>query len=176
MDPVFLAFVLIGVGLLLLLAELLVPSGIFFVIALAAIIGGIVMTFNYSNDVYLGWVVLIAVFLAVPLVTTVLFHYWPRMPGGRRFFLAGPEEDATLASEPANVELESLRGRFGRAVSALRPAGIVDFDGRRVDSITEGMLVEPGQMVRCIDVRAGRVLVRPVAKPNLGDLESADFH
>jgi hypothetical protein len=37
------------------------------------------------------------------------------------------------------------------------------------------MMVAAGSWVRCVDVRAGKVLVRPVDKPNLGDLESADF-
>jgi hypothetical protein len=44
-----------------------------------------------------------------------------------------------------------------------------------VDTITEGMMVEPGQWVRCIDVQAGKVIVRPVDKPNLGELETAIF-
>jgi hypothetical protein len=35
------------------------------------------------------------------------------------------------------------------------------------------MMVEPGQWVRCIDVRAGRVVVRAVERPDLGDLEKA---
>jgi hypothetical protein len=30
-------------------------------------------------------------------------------------------------------------------------------------------------MVRCIDVKAGKVVVRPVDKPNLDDLENAAF-
>jgi membrane-bound serine protease (ClpP class) len=76
---------------------------------------------------------------------------------------------------PVNLELEQLRGRFGRALSDLRPSGVVDFEGRRVDSITEGMMVNTGQWVRCIDVKAGKVMVRPVDKPNLTDLENADF-
>jgi len=29
--------------------------------------------------------------------------------------------------------------------------------------------------VRCVDVKAGKVIVRPVEKPNLNDLEAADF-
>jgi hypothetical protein len=29
--------------------------------------------------------------------------------------------------------------------------------------------------VRCVDVRAGKVVVRPVDKPNLGELENAIF-
>jgi hypothetical protein len=113
--------------------------------------------------------------VAVPVLGSVLLHYWPRTPIGRRFFLTGPDEDATVASLPANQELEQLKGRFGRALSALRPAGVVDFDGRRIDTITEGMMVEPGQWVRCIDVRAGKVIVRPVERPDLGDLETAVF-
>jgi hypothetical protein len=37
------------------------------------------------------------------------------------------------------------------------------------------MMVDPGQWVRCIDVKTGKVLVRPAEKPDLGDLETAFF-
>jgi hypothetical protein len=37
------------------------------------------------------------------------------------------------------------------------------------------MMVEPGQWVRCIDVRAGKVVVRPAEKPNIEGLENAFF-
>ena len=57
---------------------------------------------------------------------------------------------------PVNLELERLRGRVGRALSDLRPSGVCDFDGWRVDTITEGMMVEAGQSVRCVDVRGGQ--------------------
>jgi membrane-bound ClpP family serine protease len=169
-----LAFLLILVGLLLLVAELFIPSGgALLALSLAAIVIGVAMTFSYSNDPSTGLITLIGVFVVIPAVVGVMLHYWPKTRMGRRFFLSGPEQDATIASMPVHLELEQLRGRFGRATSALRPAGVVDFDGRRVDSITEGMMVEPGQWVRCIDVKAGKVIVRPVQKPDLGDLESA---
>jgi len=51
----------------------------------------------------------------------------------------------------------------------------VDLDGRRIDTLTEGMMVEPGQWVRCIDVKAGRVIVRPVDKIDTGGLENAIY-
>jgi membrane-bound serine protease (ClpP class) len=175
MQPLLIAFVLILAGLLLLLAELFIPSGIFFVLAIVAIVGGVVMTFLYSGDAYTGWLTLLGTFVIVPAIAGILFHYWPRTPMGRRFFLNTPEEDATLASMPVNLELEQLRGRHGRALSALRPAGVVDFDGRRIDTVTEGMMVEAGQLVRCVDVRAGKVVVRPVDKPNPDLLENMDL-
>ena len=55
----------------------------------------------------------------------------------------------------------------------MRPSGAVDFDGRRVDALTEGDLVNAGQWVRCVDVRAGKVIVRPVEQPGPGGLEDA---
>jgi membrane-bound serine protease (ClpP class) len=94
---------------------------------------------------------------------------------GKRFFLSGPEEDVTVASMPVNLELERLRGRIGRTVSDLRPSGVTDFDGWRVDTITEGMMVDAGRWVKCIDVRAGKVIVRPVDRPEINKLETLDL-
>jgi membrane-bound serine protease (ClpP class) len=176
MQPLTLAYVLIIAGLLLLVAELFIPSGVFFVLSVCGIVGGVMMTFLYSNDAYTGWLTLLFLFIVVPIVGGLVFRYWPHTPMGRRFFLQHPQEDdATLATMPVNVELEQLRGRFGRTLSPLRPAGVVDFGGRRIDTITEGMMVDADEWVRCIDVKAGKVIVRPVAKPNLDELENADF-
>jgi membrane-bound serine protease (ClpP class) len=175
MEWVTLAFILIAAGLLLLVAELFIPSGIFLVLAICTIVAGVVITFLYSPDPYTGWLTLLFVCVMLPAIAALLVHFWPKTAMGKRFFLQGPEEDATLATMPVNLELEQLRGRIGRTQSALRPAGIVDFDGKRVDTITEGMMVDAGQWVRCVDVKAGKVVVRPIDKPNLVDFENADF-
>jgi membrane-bound serine protease (ClpP class) len=175
MEGLTLAYVLIALGFVLLVAEVFIPSGgILLVLSISCIVIGVGMTF-YWGDVAIGLLTLIGVFIAVPMLTGVALHYWPRTRMGRRFFQTGPEEDATVASMPVNLELEALRGRYGRAVSALRPAGVADFNGRRIDVITEGMMVEPGTPVRCIEVKAGKVIVRPADPPTLQDLETADF-
>ncbi len=168
-----LAYILIALGFLILLAELIFPSGILSVLALGAIAVGVALTFNHSTTT--GVITLIVVFIALPVVGGVLLHWWPKSPIGKRLFLTGAEADATLASTPVNQELGQLIGRFGKAVSDLRPSGVANFDGRRVDVITEGLMVDAGGWVRCVDVRAGRVLVRPVDKPDVGTLENADF-
>jgi membrane-bound serine protease (ClpP class) len=171
-----LAYILIAAGLLLLVAELFLPSGgILLVVSVSALILGVAMTFLHSEDPTTGILTILGVFIAIPIIASIAMHYWPRTRIGRRFFLSSPQEDATVASMPVNLDLEQLRGRFGRAVSALRPSGVVDFDGKRIDTITEGMMVEPGQWVRCIDVHAGKVIVRPAQPPSLGDLEAAEF-
>jgi membrane-bound serine protease (ClpP class) len=178
MEPNYLvlAYLLIVVGFVLMAAELFIPSfGILTVLSIAAIGGGIFMVFYYG-DATLGVLTLVGVFIALPTLGSVVLHIWPRTALGRRFVLAAPGEEETLASTAINKELEQLRGRLGRALSPLRPSGVVDFDGQHVDCLTEGMMVEEGEWVRCLDVRAGRVLVRPVPRPNLSDLETQDFN
>jgi membrane-bound serine protease (ClpP class) len=168
-----LAYLLIFAGLLLMVAELFIPTGgALLALSLGALAVGVTMTFFYSNDPTTGMITLIGVFVIIPIIVGIMLHYWPRTRIGKRFFLSGPDQDSTVASMPVHLELEQLRGRFGRTVSPLRPAGVVDFDGRRVDCITEGMMIEPGEWVRCMDVKAGRVIVRLMKKPDIGDLES----
>lgn len=168
------AYLLIAVGFMLLAAELFIPtSGTLFVLALAAIAGGVIMALMYDSST--GLITLIVVVIALPVVGSVLLKYWPRTPMGKRLFMSDHQDDESTALMPTHLELESLRGRFGKAESALRPSGIVNFDGWRVDVITEGLMVDPGHWVRCIEVKAGKVVVRAVDKPNLDTLENADF-
>ncbi len=174
-NQLILGFLLIGAGFLLLAADLFLMSGVLAVLSLGAIVVGVILTF-LGGGIAVGVVTALAVFIALPVTVRVLLYFWPRTSMGRHFFLTEQSEDATVAALPVNQELEQLKGRIGRTLSALRPAGMVDFDGRRIDTVTEGMMVEAGQLVRCIDVRAGRVVVRPIEKPDLGDLETAIFH
>jgi membrane-bound serine protease (ClpP class) len=169
-----LGLALVAAGFVLLAAELFVPTGgVLFVLSVSGIALGVALTFLHGTTA--GLCTLVGVFVAAPVFGALLMRIWPRTPLGKRFFLTGPDENATVAALPANQELEQLKGRIGRTLSALRPAGVVDFDGRRIDTVTEGMMVDPGQWVRCVDVRAGRVVVRPVDRPDLGRLESDDF-
>src|SRR5260370_25100727 len=109
---------------------------------------------GYFRDASAGLWMQAGVCVDLAIVGALMIHFWPKTPMGRRFFLAAPDEDATMAFLPENIELEDLRGQFGQALSALRPAGVVDFNGRRIDCMTEGIMVERGQRVRCIDVKS----------------------
>jgi membrane-bound serine protease (ClpP class) len=166
MDNLTIGFILVGVALVLLVAELfLTTGGVLLVAAGIADLIGLAMIFTYG-DPYLGVVTLAAQAIILPLFVALAFYVWPHTPMGKRLMLRrATRDDDTLASTPAIQGLEELRGRIGKAVSVLRPAGVVEFDGRRVDCLSEGLLIEPDTWVRCVDVKAGRVLVRPIDKP-----------
>lgn len=175
MDPLTIAYVLLGVGLILLVGEACIPtSGALFLACSLCLLTGLALVFYYG-DAYTGWLTVFGVFVAVPVLAIVMLKVWPKTPVGRRLMRAPANADDTIANMPVLLELEQLRGRFGRAVSDLRPAGVAEIDGRRVDVMSEGMLVPAGESVRVIDVRSGRVVVRAMEPPDLESMETADF-
>lgn len=170
-----LGYLLVAAGLVLMAAELFLPTGgVLFVIGIGGLIVGVAMTFAY--DATHGLMLLIGLFILVPIAGPLLVYWWPKTLVGRRLVLSGPQDDATVAGMPVNLELEALRGRYGKTLSPLRPAGMTDFDGQRVDTLSEGPLIEAGRWVRCVDVRAGRVVVRAVeGPPDLNAIDAEDF-
>jgi len=176
MDNLTLAYTLIGIGLVLLAGELFLPTGgILFGGAIICEIIGVILVFA-TGDLTMGLIAASGVFIAIPIAGAAMLHIWPRTPLGRRLISQINTEEATVAGMTVVQEMEDLRGRYGRTISPLRPSGMVDFDGRRVDAMSEGMMVPADQWVRCVDVKAGKVIVRAVEKPNLGTLESTDFN
>ena len=170
--PLLFAYLLILLGGLLLAAELvLFTHGVLAMVGLSGLIVGTVLVFG--QDPGLGLTTLAVLLVAVPLLGRVLLNVWPHTPIGRALLLEAPGDDTTLAASAAVQQLEQLRGRYGRTTSSLRPAGTTDFDGRRVDTLSEGTLIEAGQWVRCVDVREGKVIVREVpGPPGVADLEN----
>jgi membrane-bound serine protease (ClpP class) len=56
--------------------------------------------------------------------------------------------------------LDHLVGQLGRALTPLRPSGLVDFDGRRLDGLSEEGFIPSGSLVRAVRIRGGQLVVR----------------
>ena len=173
MDPqalLTLGIILLTAGLLLLFADLFVPSGgILLMLSMGVMAVGIVLPFRHSTTAGVSGVA--GVFVVLPLLFALLIKFWPHTPLAR--MMRPPPDEAEAL--PMHQELQYLKGRTGRTLSALKPGGMVDFDGRRVDCITEGMMLEAGRTVRCVEVRGGTVVVRAADGVGPSDLETAIF-
>lgn len=53
-------------------------------------------------------------------------------------------------------------GREGISVTVLRPSGTANFDGVRLDVVTEGSFVPPGTRVKVIKVEGRKIVVKPL--------------
>ena len=160
-----LAYALILVGCLLLALELvLFAHGILAVLGLSGILVGAVLVIGH--DPTLGVITLLGLFVAIPMFGRLLLKLWPYSPMGRRLLLQSPGDATTIDKLPSRIEHEQLLGRYGKTLTPLRPSGTTEFDGRRVDAMSDGPLIEAGQWVRCIEVSAGRVVVRQSTPTN----------
>ena len=152
---VVVAVLLLGLGLAFIVAEVLFPSlGLLSLLATACIVGALAVAFADSTSTGLNF--LIAVAVLVPIVMLVGFKLFPRSPMGRKMVAPGLSFDATATTDERD---SALLGREGVVESALRPTGIARIDGRRVDVVTRGELVEPPARVRVIEVTGNRVVV-----------------
>ena len=106
--------------------------------------------------------VVFAILVAIAL-SLVLLRFMTRLPFGRRMILqTGLAAGAGYASAPEGDT--RWLGKHGVAHSALRPAGIAEIEGERVDVVSNGELIDAGQPVEVIRVDGNRVVVRQVSK------------
>ncbi len=169
MDLTLAYFLIVG-GVIVMAGELFLPThGTLLVAGLSGLIAGVSGVFHHST--LQGMATLAVVLVLVPVLAKLLLQVWPRTPMGKGLILQAPT-DQNVGDMPGNQGLEKLHGRHGRTVSPLRPAGMTDFNGRRVDTLSEGDFIDAGQWVRCVAVQDGKVIVRPVdAPPSLEDFD-----
>ena len=161
MDYLTIALVLIGLGIFLLLAEILVPTGGILVVAALFFFAFAVGIISYYGTKIEAVVAIVGLAVGLPAAGYVAVQTWRRTMS-----LDTVLDDPT--APPAAVptsEVDVLKGRTGKTVSPLRPSGTVEFDGKRVDAMTEGTMLEAGVWVRCVDVKWGQVIVRRMEEP-----------
>jgi membrane-bound ClpP family serine protease len=146
-------FILFAAGIVLLLAELFLPThGLLGVCGGAAIVGGIACGFAINQ--YLGLTLLVLTAIASPFAAAGAMKIWPRTPLGRRMVL-GPVESRL---QPPLVRL----GEVGVALSELRPMGTCQFGDERVEVRSDLGMIRPGTKVKVVNVDAGRLIVRSI--------------
>ena len=71
---------------------------------------------------------------------------------------------STHADAPETNDLSYFIGRSGTARSALRPAGIADFDGVRLSVVSDGDFINAGTPVRVDRVEGKRIVVARISE------------
>ena len=161
MDPWALALILLTLGLGLAILEVFFPSGgILGFLCVTSIVAAVVVGFQSGVGAGIG--ILLTALIGLPSVIVLALNWLPDTPVGRQIILKVPTSEEVLPDDEKRRSLKSLIGQVGKAKSKMLPAGAVKIDGRTIDAVSEGMAVEPGELVRVIQVRGNHVVVRPL--------------
>jgi membrane-bound ClpP family serine protease len=165
------AIILAVLGLVLFLAEYFLPTGGILIVCgflvSAGAVGVVAANTEDSRETIAAIVILC---IGEPILAIAGMSM-----AGKRLALKATAE-ATADDTAPESDSSQLVGRYGKTVTPLRPSGAAEFDGRRVDVVSEGMPVEAEAWVKCIEVKGARVVVRPVPKPpDLNEIDLEDL-
>jgi len=156
---------LVGAGVMLLAIELFVTPGfgVTGLLGLVALLGGLGLSLVGAGatwEVVITAVGQVAVSLLLALAASLaMLRLLPRLPFGRRLVL----ESELAAGEGFASAPETDRtwlGKRGTAASTLRPAGIADIEGERVDVVSDGEFIDAGEPITVVRVDGNRIVVR----------------
>ena len=145
---------LLVLGLMMVCLEVFIPGGIVGTLGGFALVGSVILAFVSQGTAFgLYWLSGVMVITLFGLFLSIKFL--PNSPAGRRLFLNSSERGYS-ASEGG---LTDLLGKAGTALTNLRPAGMIDIEGRRIDVVTGGEYLPKGTEVKIIRVEGNRVVV-----------------
>lgn len=147
---------------LLLVAEVFVPSGgLITVCAIACLIAGTIIFFKQSTIA--GIAAIILGIVMIPIVLKYAYKAFPHTSFGRSVTLAPPERRQGDAV-PDTAELKGLLGAVGVVLTPLRPVGMCDFSGRRLECVAESGYIGKDKQVEVINVQSTQLTVREVER------------
>lgn len=156
--PIIICFV-IGVGLLI--TEAFMPGfGVAGITGVILEIIALIMTWFEH-----GPIATLAMLLIVLLVLAIAISASLRSITSGRLSKSSLIHSATESNESGYRSVDDLTvfmDREGVATSVLRPTGIADFDGVRLNVSSEGDYIPAGTKVRIIKVEGAKILVRAI--------------
>ena len=153
----FLPILLILVGLGLIVAEVYLVPGFNVIGIVGFLLILFALGFGFTEHGFAGGVGL----LAGTVVTGAgLFYFLWTSGAWDRFVLATSLRRDDLAEQREVEDRSRFLGQTGRAVTPLRPTGVVEIDGDRLEVVTEGEFIAAGSAVKIVAMDRRRYFVR----------------
>jgi len=154
------SIILFVVGIGLIIVEMFDPGFGFF--GAFGIISLIACIFVTAETVAHG-LILTAVFFVILLVLLGIFLILVskgKLPGK----LVLRESETVEQGFSGTEDMAYLMGKSGNVITICRPVGNVDFDGVKLEVVTQGEFIEKGTSVEVIEIEGNRVVVRETEK------------
>jgi membrane-bound serine protease (ClpP class) len=160
---IVIGIVLIAIAMGLFYVEVIMPTGgMMAILAAGSLIGGVIMFFNVSTKV--GVFGALVALILLPTLGYMFFSAFPHSVVGQKFMLENPpmspanlQGDAIAETPP---EVQALLGARGVAVTDLRPAGICQINGQRLDCLADGPMIRAATPIRVVAADEFQIKVR----------------
>ncbi|MFV0336696.1 MAG: NfeD family protein [Chthoniobacterales bacterium] len=156
-SPAFGIALLVFIGFVLGAAEIIIPGGVLGLVAAAVLFAAVVwgyVAYGFFVGSVLGVCLLVVAFVAF----IVWMYTFPNSYFGKKMSNLDHVVDS-----PEQSKYDVLLGKTGTALTDLRPSGLVLFDSRRVDVVSEAAYIKKNETVVVTEVEGSRVAVRRVA-------------
>lgn len=153
--PIIVCFVL-GIGLLIM--EALMPGfGIAGFSGIALEVVALVLTWQqHGTMATLGMLLIVLSVLAIAISTSL--HSLTKGKSS----IVNSHTESTDAGYRSAEDMQVFLGREGTATTALRPTGLGEFDGVRLNVVSEGDFIENGTKIRVTQIEGSRIVVKKV--------------
>lgn len=143
------------VGILVIIAEFILPSGGILSILAAALFGYSLYLVFAHISVATGLAFIIADLILVPMLIYVGIKFLAKSPVTLRTRLSR-KDGVTSQAEEMNDYMDAQ----GQAVTDLRPSGVAVIDNTRLDVVTRGEYIEKQTEIIVIAVRGNQIIVK----------------
>lgn len=148
--PVILQFL----GVLVVMVEVVVPTGGLLALVSTALFGSSLYIVFTRVSAFAGTVFVIADLIVIPLSVFIGFKLLAKSPVSLKKSLT--REEGVQSQAP---ELEQYIGMEGVAITDLRPSGVVMIDGKRLDVVSRGEYLEKNSNIVVIAVTGNQIIV-----------------
>ena len=152
------------IGFVLLVIEMFLPGiGLAGISGLAALVAVAVMQFGWGNPRVAFYII------AITLLVIILGIIWivrslQKGKLSKSFLVLNAQSDGASVPEIASAK-KDLLGKSGITITPLRPSGIAEIDGTRVDVLASGSFIERGKTIVVVKAEGMHILVREEAAP-----------
>jgi membrane-bound ClpP family serine protease len=154
-NAINLTIILQLVGILVIIAEIIIPSGGILGILAAGLFGYSLYIVFSQVSATAGMIFVMADLAIIPVLVYVGIKVLARSPVTLRTRLS--KRDGVTSQDAAQ---NALLGMTGRTLTDLRPSGVAIIEQQRIDVVTRGEYIEKGTDIIVTAVRGNQIVVK----------------
>ncbi len=155
-----LSVIFFSIGFLLVVIEVFVPGfGVPGILGIIFLVAGVIVT---AKTLIQALILIIIILALLGVLTSILISSASKGKLSKKIILSTSinKNEGYIGTS----DMQFFLDKTGTTLSVLRPSGTVDFDGVKLDVVSEGEFIPRGTEVKVIKVEGRKIVVRETKK------------